>query len=150
MGNRVTFEVTATSRATPDEIYELLRSSSTWPTWSPIGSYTLEKPSPEGDDGVGALRLFKTSFVRTREEITRLEPGRGVSYRAFAGLPLRDHHASVELTAKPDGGTAIVWREDFRPKLPGTGGLLHRFLHRFVQQCADGLASHAEAKKAVG
>jgi hypothetical protein len=34
-------------------------------------------------------------------------------------------------------------------KLPGTGWLLERFLRRFLQRCADGLARHAASLTAA-
>ncbi len=142
MGTRVTFEVTATSRATPAQVYALLRSGATWPSWSPIGAFALARPDGDGGEGIGAVRLFTTGGVRSREEIVELTPDTSIGYRAIAGLPIRDHRADVRL-APNDRGTTITWREDFRAKVPGTAGALGWFLRRFVQQCADGLAAHA-------
>jgi hypothetical protein len=142
MGERIIFSVSAWSSAPPAEVYRLLRTGASWPEWSPIGSFHLEQEGREGGESLGAIRVFKTGNVRSREELVGLEPDAAFSYVALSGLPIRDHRADVELVAR-DGGTAISWREDFQPKLPGTGWLLRWFLRRFVQRCADGLAAHA-------
>jgi hypothetical protein len=146
MGKRVTFAVSAWSPAPPGAVYDLLRAGATWPQWSPIGSFRLEREGSDGGETLGAIRVFTTGTVRNREEIVGLQPGQAFSYSALTGLPIRAHRADVELS-EDNGGTAISWREDFRVKVPGTGWLLERFLRRFVQRCADGLAAHAASRQ---
>jgi hypothetical protein len=145
MGADVEFAVTARSTAGRAAVYELVRAGATWPAWSPIGSFTLARPAPDGSEGVGAVRVFRTGLVRSREELIEIVPGRSLSYRAVAGLPLRGHRADVELEDDEGGGTRIVWRERFRTAWPGTAAPLRWFLRAFVQRCADGLARHAAA-----
>jgi Polyketide cyclase / dehydrase and lipid transport len=142
MGKKVTFTVSAWSAASPAVVYDLLCSGATWPRWSPLGSFRLEQEGREGGESLGAIRVFTTVGVHSREELVGFEPGRSFSYTALSGLPIRDHRADVTL-AESNGGTAICWREDFRAKVPGTGWLYERFLRWFVQRCADGLAGHA-------
>jgi hypothetical protein len=142
MGKRVTFTVSAWSAAPPAAVYGLLCSGATWPEWSPIGSFRLERPGRDGGESLGAIRVFTTAGVHSREELVGFEPGRSLRYAARSGLPIRDHRADVTL-AERDGGTAIGWHEDFRVKFPGTGWLYQRLLRRFVQRCADGLARRA-------
>jgi hypothetical protein len=142
MGKKVTFTVSAWSAAPPAVIYDLLCSGATWPQWSPIGSFRLEREGRDGGESLGAIRVFTTNGVHSREELVGFEPGRSFSYSALSGLPIRDHRADVTLTER-DGGTVIDWHEDFRAKVPGTGWLHDWFLRRFVQRCADGLARHA-------
>lgn len=142
MPHPITFTVRASSTAAPQDVYRLLEDGATWPQWSPIGSFALESEGPDGGESVGAIRVFTTASVHSREEILDLRPGELLSYSALSGLPIRAHRADVELTPS-DGGTAIAWREHFEPKVPGSGWLLRRFLRRFVQRCADGLAAHA-------
>ena len=142
MGKRITFTVPAWSAAPPAAVYGLLRSGATWPEWSPIGSFRLERQGQDGGESLGAIRVFTTGAVRTREELVGFEPERSFSYSSLSGLPIRDHRADVTLAAR-DAGTAIGWHEDFRARLPGTGWLLEWFLRRFVRRCADGLARQA-------
>jgi len=146
MGKRITFSVSAWSSAPPAAVYDLLRDGATWPQWSPIGSFRLEREGRDGGESLGAVRVFRTATVSSREEIIGFEPGRSFSYSALSGLPIRSHRADVELTGR-DGGTAITWREDFVAVKwageVGGGTLIGWFLRGFVQRCADGLARHA-------
>jgi len=122
-------------------VYRLLRVGATWPEWSPIGSFRLEREGAEGGETLGAIRVFTTGTVRSREELVVLEPDRRLGYTPLSGLPTRHHEAFVEL-ADDRGGTTITWTERFEARR-GTGHLLRWFLSRFVQRCADGLARHA-------
>jgi hypothetical protein len=145
MSKHVTFEVSAWSEATPQAVYDLLRDGASWPRWSPIGSFALEREGGAGGAGgesLGAIRAFKTGPVTSREELVLLEPGRAFSYAALSGMPIHSHRADVKLTER-DGGTAITWREDFVVKWFAGAWFIRRSLRGFVQRCADGLAAHA-------
>lgn len=144
MAKRVEFSVTAWSQAPASDVYPLVADGSTWPVWSPIGAFRLESEGRDGGESAGAIRVFTTSGLNSREQLLELRPGESLSYTALSGLPLKDHRAVVELAAR-DGGTAITWREEFTPTLPGGGPVLRWFLRRFIQRCVDGLAAHAAA-----
>jgi hypothetical protein len=139
----VKFSVSAWSAAPPAAVFGLIRDGSTWPSWTPIGSFALEREAPDGGEGVGAIRRFKTGLVGSREEITDLVPDRRLEYRQLTGVPIRDHVASVELEPVR-GGTNIVWNESFRTRVPG----LTTFLKWFIRRCANRLAA-AAAKRAT-
>lgn len=135
-------DVTAHSPADAATLYGLLADGATWPTWSPLESFTLERPGPSAPEGVGAIRVFRTGRIASREQIVELVPEKRLGYVLLSGLPLRGYRASVGLT--PAGsGTDIHWRCSFNAKVPGTGWLYRRVLSRFIQRCADGLAAHA-------
>jgi hypothetical protein len=133
------------SPAEPASVYQLLHSGESWPCWSPIGSFELEREGPGGGEGVGARRLFRTGPFKSHEEIVADEPDRRFGYTLRRGLPLRDYRADIELEGR-DGGTAIHWHSSFRPKIPGTGAFYRWFLGRFLQRCVDGLAHGAAAR----
>lgn len=141
------FTAIAQTPAAPDVVYALLRDGSTWPTWSPIDSFSLERESEEGGEGLGAIRLFRTKqptgTVKSRELIVELVPDRRFSYEAISGLAIKGHRADVDLESTADGGTSIRWAERFQAKVPGTGWIYRKVLQQFVQRCADGLATHA-------
>jgi hypothetical protein len=140
---------TATTTADPDAVFALLADGATWPEWSPIGSFELVHPGDGSPEGVGAVRLFKTGRVASRERIVERRPGERFSYVLESGLPLRDYRADVTLTAGPGGaGTVINWHSTFRAKVPGTGGLYRRQLGRFIGETVDGLAA-ATARRAT-
>ncbi len=123
-------------------MYRLLRDGATWPVWSPIGSFELEREGAEGGESLGAIRIFHTGRSDSHEEIVGLEPARRFSYTLLSGLPLRSYRADVDIEPQ-DGGTAIHWHSSFRAKVPGTGGIYRRFLGGFIQRCVDGLATYA-------
>jgi uncharacterized protein YndB with AHSA1/START domain len=146
---RTDITVQARTAATRAEVYRLLADGATWPVWTPIGSFRLEREGREGGQSAGAIRVFGTGRVHSREELIELRPDESISYTALSGLPVRDHRALVELSE--DGGvTTITWREEYVPKVPGTGAPLRWFLRHFVQRCADGLAAHAERAGTAG
>jgi hypothetical protein len=136
---------TATSTADAGAVYALLADGSTWPEWSPIGSFELLDPgqTPDGaPEGIGAVRLFKTGRVRNRERVVDCQPGQVFAYVTEAGLAIRDYKAVITLTPTP-AGTAIRWHSTFRAKLPGTGWLYQRELSKFIGECVKGLATAA-------
>ncbi|MFK3979973.1 SRPBCC family protein [Micromonospora sp. NPDC050397] len=153
MGRR-DIDVTAASTGSVERVYELLRAGATWPVWSGLDSFELERPSPEpdragvaadghgADEGVGAIRVFRTGPLRSREQIVELVPGRRLSYVLLSGLPLRDYRADVELTPTAEG-TEIRWHSTFDAKLPGTGWFYRWLLGRFLRQTVRGLATYA-------
>jgi hypothetical protein len=131
---------TATTTGAPDAVYELLADGSTWPAWSPLGSFELLAPGDRSPEGLGAIRLFTTGRHKSRERVVERRPGRSFAYVLEAGLALRDYKAVVTLAANADGGTTINWRSTFTAKIPGTGGLYRRQLGAFIDQCVQGLA----------
>jgi polyketide cyclase/dehydrase/lipid transport protein len=137
-------DVRAHSRAAPDAVFGLLADGASWPRWSPIEAFELERPGDPPPEGVGAIRVFRRGRTTGRDQIVELIPGRRLGYASLSGLPVRDYRASIELQATPDG-TGIRWHASFSPTIPGTGRLLERGLRRFLQQCARGLAEHAAA-----
>ncbi len=146
------FEQTISKRAwtaaTPSAVYALLRDGASWPGWSPLDSFALERPGPGGGESLGAIRVFTTGRTTSREEIVVLEPDRTFGYALLSGLPLREYRALVDLEAR-DGGTEIHWHSTFRAKFPGTGGLYRRFLGAFIQRCVDGLAAYGTERHAA-
>jgi uncharacterized protein YndB with AHSA1/START domain len=138
--------VTATTRASPETVYALLRDGATWPEWSPLGSYELEQAGDHESEGVGAVRIFKTGWIKSREQIVELVPGRRLSYVLLSGLPIRDYRADVDLEPAGDG-TLIRWHSSFNPKMPGTGWLFRRRLGRFIEKLVQGLAERAQNGK---
>ena len=132
------------SEAQPEVVFGLLREGASWPTWSPLGSFELEREGRDGGESLGAIRLFRTGRYRSHEEIVALDPNRRFSYGLVKGLPLRGYRADIDLEER-DGGTAIRWRSSFDAKVPGTGWIYRRALSRFIRRCVDGLAAYAAA-----
>ena len=134
---------TVTTKGVPDAVYDLLADGSTWPTWSPLGSFELLARGDGTPEGLGAVRLFTTGRHKSRERVVERQPGVSFAYVLEAGLALRDYKAVVTLAPNADGGTTINWRSTFAAKVPGTGRLYRRQLGAFIEQCVQGLAAAA-------
>jgi hypothetical protein len=143
---RKQIDVKVQTTADAATVYALLRDGATWPTWSPLESFELDRVGPDGDEGVGARRLFRSTTwgrrTTSHEEIVELIPDRRLSYILLSGLPLRDYRADVDLEPNADG-TTIHWQSSFRPKVMGTGWIYRRALGVFIQRMTTGLAAHA-------
>jgi len=129
-------------------VFGLLADGASWPRWSPIESFQLERPGDPPPEGPGAIRVFRRGRTTGRDQIVEAVPGRRLAYVSLSGLPVRDYRATVDLQPARDG-TEIRWRASFLPRVPGTGRLLERGLGRFLDQCARGLADHAAGPPAT-
>lgn len=141
------FEVVARSTAAPARVFALLADGAGWSRWAgPLvrkSSWECEGTPPPG--GVGAIRRLGSSRFYSREQIVDYDPPARLGYVLLSGQPVRDHRADVRL--EPDGdGTRIVWRETFRPIVPGTGSLLRWWLRAVVASFARRLAEHAAGR----
>jgi hypothetical protein len=141
MGRRH-IEVTKHSTASPDAVFALLADGATWPGWSPIESFELERAGDPPPEGVGAIRVFHRGRTTGRDQIVEIVPGRRFGYVSLSGLPVRNYRAHIDLEPEGDG-TTIRWQASFAPKVVGTGWLLERGLRRFLGKCAAGVAAHA-------
>jgi len=137
-----TIDRTATTTADVDVVYALLRDGATWPEWTPIDSFELERAAPDEPQGVGAIRVFRTGRYTMREEIVELVPARRFSYTLLSGLPVRDYRADIDLEPTEEG-TLIRWHTSFVSKLPGMGWLIRRRLAVITERFVQGLAAHA-------
>ncbi len=123
-------------------MFALLVDGTSWPNWSPIDSFELERPGHPPPEGPGAVRVFRRGRTVGRDYIVDVVPDQRFSYVSLSGLPVRDYRAEIDLVAT-DHETDILWHASFSPKVPGTGWLLERGLRRFLSECAAGLAAHA-------
>jgi hypothetical protein len=134
----------ATSKAPPPVVFALLKDGATWPDWTIFDAFELVRPGEGGPSGVGEIHVFSTALTRAREEIVELVPDRRLSYILLSGFPLKDYRADVDLSAREDGGTSIMWRAAFDPKYKGTGWLCRLFVTAVLKKIASDLAAGAE------
>lgn len=130
--------------APPEAVWALLEHGRRWPDWSPLDAYEPGCEAPEGGEGVGAERTFRTGRTASRERLVAYDPGHGLSYELLSGLPLDGYRADVTLTPER-GGTTVRWHSTFRGRRPGTGWLYRLALRRFIRQMVEGLVAAAEA-----
>ena len=78
--------------------------------WAPGLSATLTSTGASDRNGVGAVRRIKGPLPVPAivEEVTAFEPGRRLTYKALAGVPLRNYHGDVVLE-QAGGGTSISY-----------------------------------------
>ena len=136
------FDIRTRSSRTPAELYELLIDARSWPRWGTVDELVLDRSEgidPDGRDGVGAVRAFRTGRVVTSERITHLEPDRLLAYRG-AGHPVVHHYeARVELRPVA-GGSLVRWSGEYTAGFP-VGLLLRPLLARTTRRMARGLAA---------
>jgi hypothetical protein len=145
---RYQIDVTAPTEADPGAVYALLREGATWPRWSVIDSFALEREGKDEPEGVGAVRLLRNGRILGHDEITGFTKDRSFSYAHTSSLPVRDYRGEVTLTPVDGGGTTIHWRVSYFPKYFGTGWFLRLGLTRFITGMTRGLASYATANRA--
>lgn len=136
--------VSARTAADPATVFGFVADGASWPAWSPLGSFALEREGESGGESVGAIRVFRTGRTTNRERIVASVPDERFSYVLVSGLAIRNYRADIEL--QPDGdGTMIRWHSSFDSKVPGTGWIYRFVLGRFIAQLVHGLADHAAA-----
>jgi uncharacterized protein YndB with AHSA1/START domain len=140
------YHVTATSSAPVEAVWGLLIDGRSWPRWSSgLDELVAERSSgldPHGQDGVGAIRAFRTGRVVTGERLTELVDGRRLAYEDAFNFAMKDYQAVIELTPAPDGGTTITWHGTWRMR-PGIGWTMPFVLPRVMRRMAEDLASYA-------
>ncbi|MEY9862045.1 uncharacterized protein YndB with AHSA1/START domain [Catenulispora sp. GAS73] len=144
--NRQSFDVTVRSKAPVSVIWALLLDAASWPVWSLVDSLERERSvglDPEGRDGVGAVRAFRTGRMVTGERLTSVDPQRRLVYEDAFNPMMRDYQAAIETEPAPDGGTSIHWHGVYSTRW-GLGWYMGPYLQRYMQKMADGLAAHAE------
>jgi len=145
MSRTQTIDRRAVVPAPPAAVWADLVDGSTWPTWSPLGSYELVRQGSTGPDApLGEVRIFRTKQAVgesvVREEVVEVVPERRLSYTLLEGLPLDGYRADIDLTPVA-GGTEVRWRSTFTGRRPLVGPLYRRMLGLFIQRCVDGLAA---------
>ncbi|MCZ2826931.1 MULTISPECIES: SRPBCC family protein [unclassified Modestobacter] len=141
----LSYDAGAVSAAPRPDVWTLLLDSASWPTWSTVDELVLDESeglAPDGRDGVGATRAFRTGKVVTIERITALDPPRLFAYEGVRSALISDYAAVIELDETSSGGTAIRWSGSYNARL-GTRWFMRRVMRGVMQRMADGLASYA-------
>lgn len=105
---RKTFHVETVIDATPDEIWEVLMDTASYPDWNPVfvevtGSYTL------GEKVLNKVRDPKGQILEMTAEIRALTPARQLrQYGGIPGVITFDHQWLLEPV---EGGTRVIQHE---------------------------------------
>lgn len=102
--------VRTTVSAPIDVVWKVLADHEGLGNWGPGISAALTTPGEGDPNGVGAVRRISTPLPAPAivEEVTTFEPGRRLTYKALAGVPLRNYRGDVVLE-EAGGGTAISY-----------------------------------------
>ncbi|MFH8347589.1 SRPBCC family protein [Streptomyces sp. NPDC018045] len=146
-----TDDVTVTTSASPDIVWKLLVDAASWPLWSKVDSLDTTRstgPDPGGDDGVGAVRAFRTGRTVSGERLTGKAKRRLLAYEDAFNSAMRNYHARIEPAPASGSGTVIHWYGEYE-----TSRLLRwvmpRYLQKFMQGMAEGPARYAEESEAA-
>jgi uncharacterized protein YndB with AHSA1/START domain len=146
------YHVSSTTSAPVEVVWGLLIDGRSWPRWSSgLDELVQDRSSgldPNGHDGVGAVRAFRTGRVVAGERLTELVENRRLSYEDAFNHAMKDYRAVIELAPMSTGGTVISWRGTWRMK-PGIGWVLPFVLPRVMQRMADDLAGYAAGAPAA-
>lgn len=140
------YHVRSTTSAPPEIVWRLLVDGRSWPRWS-SGLDELVEPrssglDPNGRDGVGSVRAFRTGRTVAAERIVELVENRRMTYEDVFNPALRDYRAEIHLEPGADGGTTISWRGSWHAR-PGVGWLMPFILPGVMQRMASDLSNHA-------
>jgi hypothetical protein len=140
----ISVSASAASTASPNQVFALLASGETWPEWSPIKAFSLESPGTDSPEGVGAIRLWNSGIMTTREQVVELQAPTKFAYTLLSSklVAVNDYRADVDI-APTDTGCTVTWSAVFRPKIPGTGWFWKLALSKLSANLAKGVAEYA-------
>ncbi|MEV7000910.1 SRPBCC family protein [Streptomyces sp. NPDC093982] len=143
------YDVTVTTSASPEIVWKLLVDAASWPLWSKVDSLDTTRSvglDPGGDDGVGAVRAFRTGRTVTGERLTEKVEQRLLAYEDAFNSSMRNYHARIELIPTATSGTVIHWYGTYETSRLWAL-VMPRYLQKFMQGMAEGLARYAEESK---
>jgi hypothetical protein len=140
MGDKLSFEIRRSSTASPEKLFGLLSDATSWPSW-----FRAARNVSFEAGAVPPVRLVKVGpGLTVREVIVEETAPTHHAYSIQSLIPVKDHRADVRFTARPDGGTDIVWTSSMRAKVPGTGLAVKAVLSQAVAQLCAALVKGAE------
>lgn len=132
------------TKASAEQVWTLLGDATTWSSWTRMGSSSYESEGDPAPHGVGAVRLFVTGPIKSRERVVVHDPPRHLAYELVSGLPVRGYRADVHLLDDGDG-TLIRWEGSWTGTAPLLGPVMAAFLRKAVSDIATALATRSAA-----
>jgi len=129
--------------ASVDKVWHLLGDHRGMPGWFPVDNVALEHEGVPAPNGVGAERVMRGARLNLREQVIGWDEPRVLRYRLLDGAPIVCHQGRVELRPAR-GGTDVTWSIRYRPKIPGTAGLVRRAMQKLLDDALPRLKARAE------
>ena len=139
----------STPIAAPQEVaWEVMTDHQLYARWTPSSRVDLEIEGSPDRNGVGAIRVFQSGPISTREEITAFDPPHRMAYRVLkVPLPMRNCRSELVLVADEDGNSCqLHWDSWFETVIPLTGGVLRQMMSSAVAKMAAGIAEEAQSR----
>ncbi len=133
------FKLQALLPATPERVWEVFTDHAGYTSWAGVKEVVLRQEGDPPPNGLGAIRVMRTSGIAIEEEITAFDAPKRMEYRLVSGIPVRDYVGEVILEPR-DGQTSLSWNIRFNAKIPGTGWLLERGMKRALGDTLKALA----------
>ncbi|WP_342234482.1 SRPBCC family protein [Inquilinus sp. OTU3971] len=122
------------SDAPLEAVFDLVKDSLTWESWTIADRVEMECYGQEDRHGPGAIRVVTASFIGQsdkrvlREKILEVIPYKRIRYCVLDGLPFIDYNAQVDFMRRPGGGVRLEWQASFYPEFEGEGPMLRRLV----------------------
>jgi uncharacterized protein YndB with AHSA1/START domain len=124
-------ERTVRISASVDQVWGILTDHRGMPRWFPLDSVTLQRDGVPAPNGVGAERVMRGPKTTMREQVIGWEAPRSLRYRLLEGAPITCHQGEVSLRPVP-GGSELTWKIRYRPRFPGTSGIVRRAIEKLL------------------
>ena len=134
------FRVVRFTSVAPQSLYDRLVDVPAWSQWAPmVNRSELIREGAVDRLGAGAIRRMHVlgGFLKVDEEILEATSPSFQRY-TVRGLPVTDFVGEVRLD-DTSGRTQIMWTGRFRPRVPGTGWALGKFVEFSIARIIDGM-----------
>jgi len=129
--------------ASLEQVWSVLGDHRGMPKWFPLDTVTLEGEGSPAPNGIGAQRVMRGPKMNVREQVIGWDAPFSLRYRLMEGAPIVCHQGNVDLRPIP-GGTELTWKIRYRPKIPGTAGIVRRAMEKLLDEALPRLKRVAE------
>jgi len=145
-------EATVRAAAPRDLVWAVVADGRSWKEWGGWQSTELEREGDPPPDGLGAVRRNVRRPLTIREQVELWEPPSRFGYVLLSGLPLRNYHAVVTLTASgaERDCTNIHWESRFDARWRVLDGAMRAFVQATLNDVTGRLAREAERRAQTG
>jgi len=113
----------------PEVVWGVLADHEGMSDWAGLGNVRITSAGFDGSNGRGLQRSVHTAVGQLLEQVFEWKPNESIGYRVIEGGPFSVYMGHVQL--HPQGtGCRVVWKVEFRNRLPGAGPILKAVLSK--------------------